>query len=230
MRNNDFEKGRLNFLSEAEMLLEQNKLQEAFNLAEERLRSLPGDADAYVIAGHALIAMDRPDEARDILWEVGENISELSLVYERMGDIYRKKGFHKDAAVCYERFISLHPSAEKARKVIGKIALLEQEDQPVTEVGFVYDENIPEPELFTVTLAELYIQQGHLQIAARILEEILTKDPQNILAAEKLEKIKALSVSQSSSATYSVKNDALIKTLSTWLKNIERLRINAAER
>ena len=72
MKSNTFEKDRTDFLSEAEILLQQNKLQKAFNLAKERLRSLPADADAHVVAGSALLGMGRLDEARDVLREVGE--------------------------------------------------------------------------------------------------------------------------------------------------------------
>jgi tetratricopeptide (TPR) repeat protein len=224
------EKDRSNFLYEAEKLLEQNKLMEAFNLAGERLRSFPADADAHLIAGNALLGMGKVDEARDVLREVGEIISRLALVYDRMGDIYRKKGFHQAAAVCYEKFISLHPGDEEARNVIGKMILLEQEDQPVPEVGMIYDENIPDPELFTVTLAELYIKQGHLQVAADILKEIIWREPQNSQAVAKLESLKAALDPKSSANAKFVETDNLIKTLSAWLKNIDRLKMHAAEK
>jgi len=230
MKINTFEEDRTNFLGEAEILLRQNKLREAFNLARERLRSLPADADAHVVAGNALLGMGRVDEARDVLREVGEIISGLALVYEQMGDIYRKKGFHQDAAVCYEKFISLHPSAEDAIKVIEKMMLLEQEDQPVPEVGMIYDENIPDPELFTVTLAELYIKQGHLQVAAEILKEIICREPQNIQAAAILDSLKAALDQKSSASEKFVESNNLINALSSWLKNIDRLKIHAAEK
>ena len=230
MENNTFEQDRSDFLCEAEKLQQQNKLQEAFNLAGERLRSLPADADAHVVAGNALLGMGRVDEARDILREVGEMISGLALVYDRLGDIYRKKGFHQDAAVCYEKFISLRPGAEDARKVIEKMILLEQEDQPVTEVGMIYDENIPDPELFTVTLAELYIKQGHLQVAAEILKEIIGRDPQNSQAVAKLDSLMAELAPKSSASAKFVESNNLIKTLSSWLKNIDRLKMHVTEK
>ena len=230
MENNTFEKDRSNFLREAEILLEQNKLMEAFNLAKERLRSFPADADAHVVAANSLLGMGRVDEARNVLQEVGEIISGLSLVYDRMGDIYRKKGFHQDAAVCYEKFISLHPGAEDARKVIEKMILLEQEDQPVPEVGMIYDQNIPDPELFTVTLAELYIKQGHLQVAAEILKEIIEREPQNSQAVAKLDSLTAELAPKASASAKFVGSNNLIKTLSSWLKNIDRLKMHAAEK
>ena len=203
---------------------------EAFNLAGERVRSFPADADAYVVAGRALLGMGRVDEARDVLREVGAIISKLALVYERMGDIYRKKGFHQDAAVCYEKFISLHPSAEDAKKVIEKMILLEQEDQPVTEGDMIYDENIPDSELFTVTLAELYIKQGHLQVAAEILQKIIWREPQNSQAVAKLDSLMAELAPKSSASAKFVESNDLIKTLSSWLKNIDRLKMHAAEK
>jgi thioredoxin-like negative regulator of GroEL len=73
MKINTFEEDRSNFIGEAEKLLERNKLQEAFNLAGERLRSFPADADAHVVAGNSLLGMGRVDEARDVLREVGGN-------------------------------------------------------------------------------------------------------------------------------------------------------------
>jgi tetratricopeptide (TPR) repeat protein len=230
MKNNTLDKDSSNFLYEAEKLLEQNKLPEAFNLAGERLRSFPADADAYVVAASALLGMGRVDEAHDVLQEVGEIISGLAFVYDRLGDIYRKKGFHQDAAVCYEKFISLHPGVEDARKVIEKMILLEQEDQPVTEVGMIYDENIPSPELFTVTLAELYLKQGHLQVAAEILKEIISREPQNSQAVAKLDSLKAALNPKSSPGAKCVETDNLIKTLTAWLKNIDRLKMHVAEK
>ncbi len=230
MKNDTLDKDSSVFLCEAEKLFEQNKLQEAFNLAGERLRFFSADADAHVVAGNALLGMGRVDEARDVLQEVGEIISELAFVYERMGDIYRKKGFHQDAAACYEKFISLHPSAEDAKKVIEKMILLEQEDQPMPEVSMINDENIPDPELFTVTLAELYIKQGHLQVAAEILQKIIWREPQNSQAVAMLDSLKAELSSQASASETFVKYDNLIKTLSSWLKNIDRLKMHVAER
>jgi tetratricopeptide (TPR) repeat protein len=174
--------------------------------------------------------MGRVDEAHDVLQEVGEMISRLGLVYDRLGDIYRKKGFHQDAAFCYEKFMSLHPGAEDARKVIEKMILLEQEDQPATDVGMILNENIPAPELFTVTLAELYIKQGHLQVAAGILKKIISREPQNSQAVAKLDWLQSALEPESSPGNQFVEKDHLIKILTAWLKNIDRLRIHVAEK
>lgn len=227
MEKNISEKDNKNFIDEAEMLIEQKKFPSALKNAKEHLRLMPADTDAYVIAANALIGMGRIDEARDILKDVDSIISELSFVYDRIGDIYRKSGFHQDAALCYEKFLSLHPDAEDARIVIEKMTLLDQEDHLFNEADAT-NENIPEPELFTVTLAELYIRQGHLPVAQKILEEIINKDPQNTQASEKLDALKK-SVNSLSIEEKKFDPNKLIKTLSSWLKNIDGLRVHATK-
>ena len=225
MKKNTSEKNHRNFLNEAETLLEQNKFPDALTLAQERLRLMPADADAYVIAASALIGMGRSDEARDVLKDVGMIISEFSFFYDRVGDVYRKSGFHQDAAFCYEKFLSLHPGAEDARMVIEKMTLLDQEDHPVNEID-VIDENIPESELFTVTLADLYIRQGHFPEARKILEEIINKEPQNVQAAKKLDMLRK-ALDPASTVGEKFDSDKLIKVLSSWLQNIDRLKMHA---
>ncbi|HUN56184.1 MAG TPA: tetratricopeptide repeat protein [Smithella sp.] len=230
MKNNTIEGEHAEFLNVSEELFRQNNLLQALNLARERLRSYPVDADAQIVMCDALIGMGRLDDAREVLRNLEEIISGLIRIYEEVGDTYRVKGFHQDAAICYEKVISLHPGAQKAREVIGKMFLLEQEDNPVPEVDVVHHENIPEPEFFTITLAQLYIKQGHLQDAEIILEEIIKKEPQNAQALAMLDELKASPVSSSSSNGKNPECDNLMKTLSSWLENIERLRIHAAEK
>ncbi|KQC10171.1 MAG: hypothetical protein APR62_12530 [Smithella sp. SDB] len=225
MENNNSEKNRINFLNETEALLEQKKFSGALNLAQEYLLLMPDDADAYVISASALIGMGRIDEARDILKNVGKIISKFASVYEQVGDVYRKNGFHQDAASCYEQFLSLHPKAEDARIVIEKMTLLDQEDHPVSEID-VMDENIPESELFTVTLADLYIRQGHFPEAHKILEEIIKKEPQNVQAATKLNMLKKV-LDSTLPVGKKFDSDKLIRTLSLWLTNIDRLKKHA---
>jgi tetratricopeptide (TPR) repeat protein len=229
MKNNTFE-GGTDFLSKAEELLRQNYLLEALNLGRERLRSFPADADAYIVICDALISLGKIDEAREVLRNLEEIIFKLTHVYERVGDTYREKGFHQEAAACYEKVISLHPDAQKAREVLGKMFLLEPEDNPIpaADNNIVHSEAIPEQEFFTITLAQLYIKQGHLQDAEIILEEIIKKEPQNVQAIFLLDELRSSLVLQSSANEKFSKHHHLIKILYSWLDNIERLKINAA--
>lgn len=230
MENNNPEENRLKFLSEAEIFLQESKLPEALSLAEARLKIFPLDVDARVVAVNVLIGMGRIEETRNILHEIEEIILGLSLIYIRMGDIYGKKGFYRDAAVCYEKFIFLNPNSDKAKEVIEKISLLEQEEPLLREIDETADhETIPKPDFHTVTLADLYIKQGHFKMAVEVLEKILEYEPDNDLVRTKLDTVKTAIALKSSARGDVVRPDHLAETLTRWLENIDRLKKNAAE-
>jgi len=230
MDNNNAEKDRMNFLDQAEDLLQHNMFSEALSLAEARLARLPLDVDARVIASNVFIGMGRVDEARDVLREVEKIISGLSLVYVRVGDIYREKGFYRDAVICYQKYISWNPTSDKAEEVVGKIALLEQEEPLIADMDSTDNENTSKPEFYTVTLTDLYIKQGHFKMAAEVLEKILEEEPENVLARTKLDTITTAIALKSPVNGDIVQSDNLAKTLSCWLENINRLKKHAAEK
>lgn len=227
MKNNDLNESRGNFLREAEDLLGLNNLSGALELAEKRLREFPADADALGVCCEALIGMHRIGELRQLLDEVAGRISGLNLIYERAGDACRESGLHQEAAVCYERFLSLHPDTEKAGEIIGKMALLEQEDRDPANVNGA-DDGVPEKDFFTITMAQLYVEQGHLQDAEIILEEIIKKEPDNRQALNLLDDVRSLRIATPREEKRAFHHDNVIKILFSWLKNIERLKMNAA--
>ena len=227
MDNNNFEEDRLNFLDKVESFLQQNLLSQAMAIAEERLKQFPADVDAHVIAGDVLVRMGRIDEARDILREVEEIISGLSFVYARMGDIYQKNGFNRDASICYQKYIALNPTADQTKEITEKRILLEQEEPPRTEIEEPDNVNLPRPDFYTVTLADLYIKQGHLKMAAEVLQEIIRKEPANIQARAKFDTVKA-GISLKSVAGDKVTGSVdLVNILSRWLENVGRMKNNA---
>jgi thioredoxin-like negative regulator of GroEL len=230
MENYNFEEGRNNFLREAENLLRQNNLPGVLSLAGQRLQNYPADADALGIYCEALIGMGRLEKMRQLLDGVMEIISGLNIICERAGDACREKGFYHEASVCYEKFMSLRPETERSREIIGKMAFSEDEDSPQAVIDFSCTENASEQKIFTVTMAQLYIEQGHLQDAQIILDEIIKKEPHNAQALAILEELRDSRARQLVGKAQSLKKDNLVKMLSSWLKNIERLKNNAAEK
>jgi tetratricopeptide (TPR) repeat protein len=210
MENNNPEENRLKFLSEAEIFLQESNLPEALSLAEARMKNFPLDVDARIVAAKALIGMGRVDETGNILHDVEKIISGLSLIYIRIGDIYGKKGFYRDAAVCYEKYISLNPNSDKVKEVIEKISLLEQEEPLLSEIDETAgDKTIAKPDFHTVTLADLYIRQGHFKMAAEVLEKMLEYEPDNDLVKTKLDTVKTAIALKSSARGDVVQPDHL---------------------
>jgi len=228
MKNNYSEEERLSFLVKAQHLLGEGRSEEAFRLAGDQLKRYPADAAALDICCEALIVMGRLHQMHGVLDDMADSIARLNLVYEHAGDACREKGFHQEAASCYEKFLSLRPDAEKAAEIIEKMALLEQKDSPVSEAVPEETKSFQQ-DFFTVTMAKLYIEQGHRQDAEIILEEIISKEPQNEQALRMLEDLRACVPSGERAQAETSKTGRLINVLSSWLKNIERSRMNAAK-
>jgi len=213
----------------AEECLNRGDLNEAIHLAIERLRHFPEDPEALGLYGDALIGMGRMEELHELLDDVAAVIHRLNLVYERAGDTCKEKGLHREAAICYEKFISLRPETERARDIISKMALLEQKDLMPAEQDPAHQDQSSEPEFFTITMAQLYLEQGHNRDAEKVLERIVEKEPHNTEALNLLEKLRRTSLSPFSTRETSAP-DRVLATLSLWLKNIERLKTHAAEK
>jgi len=227
MENNQIDEERLVFVSQMETFLRDKKLSEALSMAEERLSRLASDIDARAFANLVLIAMGRIEESRDILQELEKDIARLAFVYLRAADTYREKGCNQDAVLCYQKFLSLNPLAENSPEVAEKIALLKNTEPLADEVDEATATDSPGPEFYTLTLADLYIKQGHSKMALDILKEIVKREPTNVPARVKLDTVKAALALKSSSGDTVASTNNLIKTLSSWLSNINGLKKHA---
>jgi tetratricopeptide (TPR) repeat protein len=224
MEDNQFKEDRLIFFDQMETFMRQKMFPEALIRAEERLSRFPSDFDARALMNLTLIEMGRIEESRDILRELEKDIARLSFGYLRAADTYQDKGLIQDAVFCYRKFISLNPLAENSREVAGKIALLQTKENIVSDAAEPDSADGPKPEFYTVTLAELYVQQGHLKMAEDILAEIIKREPVNVQARVKLDTVKAALALKSSSGNAVMSTNDLINTLSCWLDNIGRLK------
>jgi len=228
MENNQFEEDRLIFVRQMENFLLQKMFPEALLLSEERLARLPLDVDAGVFVNRVLVALGKIEESRNILRILEKEIARLSFVYLRAAECYEEQGLTQDAVLYYQKFISLNPLSDDAGGMAEKISLLQKETSPTGAVDESEEtEDELKPEFYTVTLADLYIKQGHLQMAADVLVEIIRKDPVNVQARVKLDTVKAVMARKSSPGETLPLTDNLIKTLSGWLDNIGRLKNHA---
>ena len=227
MGNNQIEEDRLVFVSQVETFLREKRLPEALSMAEERLSNFASDIDARAFINLVLIAMGRIEESRDILQVLEKDIARLSFVYLRAADAYRENGLNQDAVLCYQKFLSLNPLAENSREVAEKIALLKNAESLADEGDESSDADSPGPEFYTLTLADLYIKQGHSKMAVDILTEIIKREPTNVQARVKLDAMKAALALKSSTGDTVTSTNNLIITLSSWLSNIGGLKKHA---
>lgn len=212
---------RKSFLSQMEAYLGRNEMQAVLNLAQARLQRTPGDLDARIMICRVWLLQGRLDEARDMLNEMEEILASFSHVYACMGDICLKRGMREAAEDYYGKLKVLNPGAPPARdmpeRLKGIEELHEADEEGEGTAGIPSD-------FQTVTLAELYIRQGHFRPAEEVLEKIIGEDPQNGKAASLLTEVRE----QLRREVSAQPDAAAIAELSRWLDNIGRLRGHAA--
>jgi tetratricopeptide (TPR) repeat protein len=214
---------RKSFLTQAEAYIDRNELPAVLSLAEARLKRTPGDLDARMTICRVWLLQGRIDEARDMLHEMEDILASLSQIYVCMGDICMKKGMREVAEDYYGKFKVLNPDAPLARDMSERLKGIEELHETDEEGETEGDAGIPTG-FQTVTLAELYIRQGHLRPAEEVLEKIIGQDPQNEKAAGLLQEVRERLLKGASAQPYA----GVIVELSRWLDNISRLRAHAA--
>jgi tetratricopeptide (TPR) repeat protein len=210
------------FLAQTEAYLKGNDWPAVLDLAQGRLERLPGDLDARMAICRVRIQQGRMDEAREMLREMDETITSLSRIYACMGDACLKKGLMEETGRYYRRFLSLNPDVPLTGDVSEKLRSIEEQRETAAAEG---EEEAQIPSAFqTATLAELYIRQGHLPMAAEVLEAILRKEPQQERAGGMLREVREMIRREASAQRVA----PVIAELSRWLDNIARLRVHAA--
>jgi tetratricopeptide (TPR) repeat protein len=219
MHDNDL-KEKAAFLSTAQAYLDQSLYKQALDYAESWLKRYPMDTDANIVYCHALMKTGKLDRVEEFLEGVENTILQLSRIYTFMGDICLESGLTREAIRFYRKFISINPETTDAEKLSDKLrTLASTPDEPADGMEAGQDDHISQvaPDFYTVTLAELYIRQGYLQMAADVLNEILKNEPENHAAAEKLGDVNMILRDKKH-------KEEVVQELTRWLKNIDRMR------
>ena len=214
------------FLFRADVYLKEGLSDKAAALAQDRLDRFPGDVDARIIAGSSLVRMEKIEEALEFLKSVEDDILKWSRVFEYLGDIYLEKGLIEKATKAYRRFVSLNSGLPIEKGVSAKLDSLS---------GALDGDLLPDPEnvgnsdnvssdLYTITLAELYIKQGHLEMAGEVLKGILRSDSGGIRAAEMLKDVETTLKGRESRALSEGKRISVIDELNRWLENLKGMK------
>ena len=218
--HNDDVNDKETFLSTAQMYLDENSYKEALDLAESWLIRHPMDADANIVCCHALMRMGKLDRVEKVLDSVADAILQLSRVYSSMGNLCLEGGLSQEAIRFYRKFISINQGSAAADAISKKLQLITSNRDEAASINQEEEyEHISDvaPDFYTITLAELYIRQGYLQMAVDVLNEILKKDAENHLAVERLKEVKVMLKTNSH-------KEEVIQELTRWLKNIDRMR------
>ncbi len=214
------------FLINIDDCLARGAHEEARAMCEQWLNQFPGDVEVRLCLGRSFMALERPEQALTVLRGVEHTLLQLGSVYIHMGDIYSHLRENYEALSCYVRYLDLFPASQKVQEVTEKTnSLLGHPERDLSdEISYQSIEAVSS-DFHTLTLADLYIKQGHIDMARDVLKSILAKDSGNVIAARKLNKLEAIfNYNEQESCEKDHKKTTIISELTAWLNNIDRLR------
>ncbi|MDZ4164864.1 MAG: hypothetical protein U1C55_07025 [Smithellaceae bacterium] len=210
------------FLARVEVCLERDDFQVVLELAASRFALYPGDIDATIVSCQAWIRMGRLAEAMEALSEVEDKIARLGRIYISLGDICRASGLLEESLRYYRRFIAIHPHSPLAGQARETISSLEGGLRPAAaeeekEEGLASD-------FYTLTMADLYMKQGHFDMAQQVLEAIATREELREAAMERLNEIREIQRAKIIGAVAEKKRLEVLSELQRWLDNTKRMK------
>jgi len=196
--DNEYIDDRQLFLAETMKNMDEGLYDNAIALADTRLSQFQGDMDAYLVKAACRSLMDKPLEAQEIVDQWLDIVLDQSRAFEILGDAYCRKGMSKEALESYIKFADLNPDPPASLRVSEKIASLQDVtiDEKLDDVSDESDDRNGNTTMFTnfhtITLAKLYVKQGHFKMAGEVLDRMLERDPNNVEAAEYATYVKGL--------------------------------------
>ena len=153
----------------AEALLEREMYEEAIETCVNGLRLHPHDLRARVILGLSYLRTGELERAEDELFKAKEMLEINTVTYQALSELYAEKGDFEQAEHYRQLFEVIHPAEKIETEAEGDHI----EPKPVDEESVVEDK-----EVATITMAELYEEQGHLDEAAKVYRRILETSPE----------------------------------------------------
>jgi len=165
------------FVYLAEALFERSMYTEAIEICLNGLRLHPHDLRARVILGLSYLRSEKLDRAESELLRAKEILEINMATYQGLAELYERRGDQERSSL-YRRLYDAFQAPEA-------VAATEPEESPQIEPEIELPAE-EEPEVATVTMAELYAQQGHLDKAAAVYRTLLETSPESPEILERL--------------------------------------------
>jgi len=178
----------------AEAFRKEGKLDEALRVCESGLRKHPSYTSARVVLGRIYQEQGKEDQAISELGKVLELDAENIAAYSLLGSMHMAARDYQAAIGEYQKILSLNPDDETAqnslREAIEKVAGNRETVKPLPKDIPSIEPKPPAKETTaTLTIAELYLNQGHTDKSIEVFQELLAHDPQNLILRQKLSEV-----------------------------------------
>jgi tetratricopeptide (TPR) repeat protein len=184
----------LAFAPLADAYRKQGNLGEAYNICKKGLEKHPNYTSARVVLGRVYQEQGKVEAAATEYKKVLDLDPENLMAHSLLGYILMEKGDHQAAIEEYQKILTLNPDDEETQIALKKAIEKAANDPKLASLP--KKESIPSDKkatskegTATLTIAELYLKQGHLDKAIEVYQELLAKDPQNLMIRQKLSEV-----------------------------------------
>ena len=174
----------------AEAYRKEGALDEAYRVCSKGLEKNPNYSNGHLVLGRIYQGQAKLDDAVFEFKKVLEFDPENLMAHSLLGSLFMQKADYKAAIDEYQAILTLNSDDDETQKLL-KVAIEKAANGPQIKpsVKQTPAEKEPSAGMASITMAELYLKQGHLDKAAETYEEILKKDPTNASARQKLKDI-----------------------------------------
>jgi tetratricopeptide (TPR) repeat protein len=178
----------------ADAYRKQSSLDEALNICRKGLEKHPNYTSARVVLGRIYQEQEKIEQAVAEFKKVLETDPENLMAHSLLGEIYVSRGDHQAAIEEYQKILTLNPDDEETQDALKQAiekAAGEQKQNKLPKKEMVNSEKRSPPKESTasLTIAELYLKQGHFDKAIEVFQELFANDPQNLMLRQKLAEV-----------------------------------------
>src|SRR5579859_1621487 len=170
------------------------KLGEAYDVCAKGLQRHPTYTSARVVLGRIYQEQGKSEQAGLEFKKVLEMDSENLMAHSLLGAIYMEAKDYQGAIEEFQKVLTLNPDDETTQNSLKQAIEKAAGEQQSVKSQPKGPETLPvktstKETTATLTIAELYLKQGHLEKAIEVFQELLANDPQNLMLRQKLAEI-----------------------------------------
>jgi tetratricopeptide (TPR) repeat protein len=166
------------FVELARLYHVEGRLEEAARLCADGVRRHPEYLSARVLLGRIYFDMGFLEEARETMEYVLERAPDNLVARRVVAETFLSQGDREAALERFRALLAFRPDDDEARTRLREVEAGTPAAPPPAPA--------PQAILATPTLAEVYLQQGLPEEAIRLYGQILSADPGNAVAKERL--------------------------------------------
>lgn len=178
----------------ADAYRKEGKLEEALATCKRGLEKHPSYTSARVVLGRIYQDQKKTDEAQVEFKKVLDQDPDNLMAHSLLGSLFLQKNDFQGAIEEYQKVLTLNPDDEETqtllKQAIEKAAGEQKSSKPIKkEISSTEKKASPKESTATLTIAELYLKQGHFDKAIEVYQELLADDPQNLMLRQKLSEV-----------------------------------------